>query len=89
LYKDSKTLATAFIFCFIRVRKKKLRDFFEMAFKVTKETMKALCRDVKLTKPQATEKKSLIVLRLFRKIIKKQTSQNILVCASLVLINGR
>ena len=35
----------------------------KMAFKVTKETMKALCRDVKLTKPQATEKKSLIVLR--------------------------
>ena len=36
----------------------------KMAFKVTRETMKALCRDVKLTKPQATEKKSLIVLRL-------------------------
>ena len=34
-----------------------------MALKVTKETMKALCRDVKLTKPQGTEKKSLIVLR--------------------------
>ena len=41
-----------------------------MAFKVTKETMKALCRDVKLTKPQATEKKSLIVLRLVRKFLK-------------------
>ena len=39
-----------------------------MAFKVTKETMKALCRDVKLTKPQGTEKKSLIVLRLVLRI---------------------